>query len=371
MVGCRCSYKNCTNTTKTTENLHFFHYPVKYRERCIQWIENACKPSFYELEEDQLRNKIVCELHFETKWFLNSQRKRLLPGAVPTIDVEDKDSGVSISSMETEAPIYLPSNQYNDVKVVPANDDGTVFILDTDNMFTVSPKIESYIIKNGVLVPTNIQNSPTKLPKTFSNRSKPMGNYSISSETDLGNVNTPSGLPGTSKQVDKQKNEVKEDVIESNDASQQTENPCNVDLLFYDSNDSHRFEIASDNEEKKPNTATVKQTQVPQKTLVTKSYLKKIKQHSREIASIKRMLMKQRIYDTKPNMKTILNILEEQVPPTLLTVVSLLLGEKNELSDDDVEFFTTIHRSSPEVYQLLSEKYKWNLPSVDIVEPLE
>ncbi|XP_030762366.1 uncharacterized protein LOC115887163 [Sitophilus oryzae] len=341
MGGCRCSYKNCTNTTKTTENIHFFHYPVKHRDRCIVWIENACKKEFYNLEEDQLRNKVVCEQHFDPRWFPNPQRKRLLQNAVPTLDGDAIESLPKIAKTEPDnVPFFPSSNQYKDIKVVPANDDGTVFVLDTENMFTVSPKIESYVIKNGVLVPTNSNNAPSKNVKNLSNQPKPVAN-----------INACPGIPGPSKPP-----LVKQEIPETCEPTTM-EQEDDVSLLIYDDN----INESSDLEEKKTAGASLK-------NLVSRNYLRKIKQHSRDIASIKRMLKQKRIAEEKPSRKSIIDALRSDIPPSLLTVISLILGEKNELNDEDVEFFTTIHRSSSDVYQLLSDKYKWNLPSVDIVE---
>ncbi|KAL1493430.1 hypothetical protein ABEB36_011487 [Hypothenemus hampei] len=375
MVGCRCSYKNCTNTTKSADNIHFFHYPVKHKERCEVWIQNACKPGFYDLEKEQLRNKIVCEKHFEEKWFLNSQKKRLLQGAIPTLDGVYEDT-ISTSIIDRDAPVYLPSNQYHDVKVVPANEDGTVFVLDTENMFTISPKIESYIIKNGVLVPTNsnsmIRSTPGRFIKQstsnrFTKPSTSTAGYVMGAETEIANINTP---PGPSNPFNKNK-------LFEHDCF-----PKNENIELEVSNEQHLENTESDlitqiearpqlklDEEKIVNTLSSKQVQT--KPHVTKSYLRQIKKHSRDIASIKRMLKQKRIIQKqKPDMKAILLELQQHLPPSLHTIISLIVGEKNELSEEDVDFFTTIYKGSSQIYQTLSEKYKWNLPSVDIASEM-
>lgn len=385
MGGCRCSYKNCTNTTKSTDNLHFFHYPVKHRERCVLWIEHACKPSFYDLEEEQLRNKVVCEMHFESKWFQNSQKKRLIQGAIPTLDGECNDVKRSISPLDGDAPMYLPSNQYNDVKVLPANDDGTVFILDTENMFTRSPKIESYIIKNGVLVPTNhLPGKPAKqsnINRLIKTSTSIDGSYFSGTETEIANINTPPG-PGPSKTLHKgseynSSSVIKKESPEIFTTQKTTERESNEFLIYDQGATSQTFQMVHEEEEQKSNPTPVTRSahsqqssfQGSSKAVVSKNYLRQIKKHSRDIASIKRMLkQKKNVEQHKPDIKTILNELQHHIPASLLTVLSLLLGEKNDLSEDDIDFFTTIHRASPEVYQLLSEKYKWNLPSVDIVD---
>lgn len=145
MGGCRCTYKNCQNTTKTTENIHFFHYPVKHKERCKIWIENAEKPHFCDLEEEQLRNKVICEMHFEDRYFPNEQKKRLLQAAIPTLDGGCENSKKS------------------DLKVLPLNEDGTEFVLDSDSMFNriaaVPHKVETFIYKDGAILPVDSDKS--------------------------------------------------------------------------------------------------------------------------------------------------------------------------------------------------------------------
>ncbi|ENN81092.1 uncharacterized protein LOC109532906 [Dendroctonus ponderosae] len=370
MGGCRCSYKNCTNTTKSAE-INFFQYPVKHRSRCVNWIENSEKPAFYDLEEDQLRNKVICESHFEEKWFLNSQRKRLLHGAIPTLDGNSNHVRDTASPNSRDAPVYLPSNsnQYSDVKVVPTNNDGTVFVLDTENMFTISPKIESYIIKNGVLVPTN-SNSAVKnttgrfIRQSTSNRfTKPStstAGYVMGAETEIANINTP---PGPSKTLLKE-NSHQSNFLKSEVGEAETENGD----FFSHEEPSEKKIVSEDVKHKAKQGHTISNNHGHSKSAVTKNYLRQIKKHSRDIATIKRMLKQKRIaQQAKPSIKNILAELQQHVPSSLFTIISLILGEKNDLNGEDIEFFTTLHRASPEVYQMLSDKYKWNLPSIELV----
>lgn len=326
MGGCRCSYKNCTNTTKSAD-INFFQYPVKHRSRCVNWIENSEKPAFYDLEEDQLRNKVICEMHFEDKWFLNSQRKRLLHGAIPTLDGNSNHVREG-SPSSRDTPVYLPSNQYNDVKVVPTNNDGTVFVLDTENMFTISPKIESYIIKNGVLVPTN-SNSTVKnttgrfIRQSTSNRfTKPStstAGYVMGAETEIANINTP---PGPSKTLLKEKSH-HTNYLNSETAEPETENG---DFFSHEEEPAER---KVDSEEvKHKSKQTNSNNHGHSKSVVTKSYLRQIKKHSRDIATIKRMLKQKRIsQQAKPSIKSILAELQQHVPTSLFTIVSLILGK--------------------------------------------
>ncbi|KAJ8930903.1 hypothetical protein NQ314_016324 [Rhamnusium bicolor] len=385
MGGCRCSYKNCKNTTKTTENVHFFHYPVKHKERCKIWIEYANKPQFCDLEEDQLRNKVICEYHFEDRWFPNSQKKRLLQGAVPTLDADCGDDPKTL-----EAPLYL-SSQLQDVQVLPANADGTIFVLDTDTMFSRSQKVESYIYKNGVIV-------PAKQAKQTLTASKPSTSTSNNTVYCSYRDDVYEPTPNSSRvYIEEQTNDMEDkpeykviikketpeysETITSKSVSQQNaaerieqeveEEHCEIP------EQEQIYEMLNSNSaQRRPVPRPVNIKNIVSKSVIEKSvgrnYLRKIKQHSRDIASIKRMLKQKALAENKPDLNTILNSLQEHLPPTFFTILNLNLNNKCDLTDDDVDFFTTIHKTSPEVYQLFIDKYKWNLPCVDIVEtPME
>ncbi|XP_060537194.1 uncharacterized protein LOC132708696 [Cylas formicarius] len=377
MGGCRCSYKNCKNTTKTTDNMHFFHYPVKQKERCIKWIENACKPKFFELEEEQLRNKVVCEVHFENKWFPNLQRKRLIQGAIPTLDGDSEDDHPE----NADVPVFIAapnpySSQYSDVHVLPANDDGTVFVLDTENMYSRVQKVESYIIKNGILVPSNsnptVKPSIPVVPKSISTTKASTSNtvsniFYSSAEMEVEHLPQSKPTSDVSPKVDSL---IKHEVVETPEASyglrSQKKVILNIDAGVNQEKQQNCNIIPLHNGTEKRRNSSHHRC-LPQKPVFGRSYLRQIKQHSRDIAYIKRML-RSRANEQKPDSNVILKTLEGKIPPTLHTMLSLVLGEKNNLTEDDIEFFTTLHRVSPDMYQLLAGKYKWNLPRVDVDE---
>ncbi|CAH1153364.1 unnamed protein product [Phaedon cochleariae] len=368
MGGCKCTYKNCENTTKTTENVHFFHYPVKNKERCKAWIVNASKPQFCDLEEEQLRNKVICELHFENKWFPNSQKKRLLQGAIPTVDAGCTDEE------ETEPPMYV-SPELQDIQILPANSDGTLFILDTESMFCRSSnKVESYVYKNGMIVPSN--QAPKHEFKQITSRARPstsqFSNNVSDSYTLFSNSIKHEEMIDTSSIKTEQP-----DYLENQNRFQTQRNGLqsvqeNMDLEFEQNDEIHSSEISCRKNLQSPGmikSLPIKNA-VPNPAL-GRNYLRKIQQHSRDIASIKKMLRQKVSTETKPNTNIILNSMKEQLPPTFFTLLNLNLNNKCELTDEDVDFFTTIHKTSPEVYQLLIDKYRWNLPGVDIVEAVE
>lgn len=90
--------------------------------------------------------------------------------------------------------------------------------------------------------------------------------------------------------------------------------------------------------------------------------MRKIQQHSREIANIKRML-KRNLVNTKPEKPKIIEF-KDDLPSTLYTIVNLCLGTQVDLSDNDIEFFNDLYLASPEMYKLLVEKYNWSLPRI-------
>lgn len=361
MGGCRCSYKNCQNTTKTTENVHFFHYPVKHTERCKLWIEKANKPQFLDLEEDQLRNKVICEYHFEDKWFPNSQKKRLLLGAVPTLDV-------GCEKEQLQPDMYV-STGMQDIQLLPASSDGSLFILDTDSIFSRSNKIDSFVYKNGMIIPSQIQ--PVQSVKREEKPKIPVSKASTS--------RTASSKPQQycnnkleRSESPEMKVQIKKESIEYDPQLKRMSHKSVLEDIEINSEEDNLS-----NSSVKKITPLQKLTSVKtpginkaasEKANLAKNYLRKIKQHSRDIACIKKMLRQKSMTDNKPDTNTILNCLKEQLPPTFFTVLSLTLSNKFDLTEADIDFFTTIHKMSPAVYQLLVDKYKWSLPSVDIVE---
>ncbi|CAG9855232.1 unnamed protein product [Phyllotreta striolata] len=364
MGGCRCSYKNCPNTTTTTENIHFFHYPVKHKERCRIWIENANKLHFCDIEEEQLRNKSICEVHFEDKWFLNSQRKRLLQGAIPTLD------GDCIEEKPTESDMFV-FNGLQEVQILPASSDGSLFILDTDSNRPHS--VESFIYKNGVIVPSDGSVKEDVMKSKLSNPQPSTSGINIFSENSSFNVSNSTRFQNSTNIQKEPKTIIKAD-FDNGDTDVKYENDTEND----NAPSENIIYVESDNlsKRKSPRIANAKGASPPSKGTIDKphlgtNYLKKIKQHSRDIACIKKMLRQKVRAQNKPDTDTILATLKKELPATLFSVVNLNLNEKYELTQEDEEFFTDIHKTSPQLYQLLVDKYKWNLPCIDTTVELE
>lgn len=330
MGGCRCSYRNCANTTKTRDNLHFFHYPVKQKERCRQWIENAKKPQFYDLDEDQLRNKVVCETHFEICYFPNEQKKRLLQGAIPTLNGDCK----------TKPPPNGEALKIQDVQVLPANADGTIFILETQNNY-ISEKVESYIYtNNGMMVPLNKSNNEGNLDNAL-NSSLYTGNDAEEMET--------SSLKSMAHDVKDFDTFVHE-----------------ADTVLQDDEPRHKVMKPLRFIERKKSLDESRNVEDLFVKTINMKYIKQIKQHSKDIALLKRILKSKQRQSRRPSNTGIINILRKQLPPSLLNVVKLNILNSTELTAEDAEFFSTIYSTSPQVYHLLAQKYQWQLPPAKV-----
>lgn len=347
MGGCRCSYKNCKSATKTTENIHFFHYPVKHTERCRKWIENAAKPSFFNLAEDQLRNKVVCELHFENRCFTNIQRKRLLHDAVPTLDVGCED--------EKPPAEQYKSRQYDNVQVLPTNEDRTIFTVDTDSMQNLpeSEEIESYIYRNGTLVPLLKSEGPDDNQEVL---------YTIDdSDMNVG-INTTQANGN--------------EVYFTGVSSEEQESTGNFHIVYNDFTPTNKQESIKTAKAANGGSGSGKTHQYKTNILEfnrhelkqtkTKKFLQQMKQHSREIASIKRLI--RHSLAQKSNKRTskisALNFLRNQLPPTLFSIVNYAIDSESAttLSGDEVDFFKSLYTTSPAVFEILKDKYCWKLP---------
>ncbi|CAH1989746.1 unnamed protein product [Acanthoscelides obtectus] len=386
MGGCRCSYKNCANSTKNTENITFFHYPVKQKQRCKIWIENACKPEFFNLEEEQLRNKVICQNHFMDKWFPNPQKKRLLQGAVPTLDVNSINEQVYIpetteyvdETIESENEILQRSYRNDNINLVPVSDDNSVFILDTNPLLDHRNKVESYTYRNGDLVKsqTVVRQTYRRQPGLLS--TAPLTGSSMKRQAEpitLNQVVSPASGVFGHLPMDQTAMSQQECVLIKQESCE-TENQDQEEHLEYQQMEEYQEDEMKPIIRQSQKQAGLKSLPVPSVESPSppskrqrdseKDYLRQLKQHSKDIAEIKRMLKQQE--PNKMDVTTAVNFLRERLPPTFFTVLCLNMDCKSELADDDIEFFTTLHKTSPEMYQILMEKYKWNLPSVNIVE---
>lgn len=85
MGGCRCTFRDCENSTQNNPSMHFFHFPFRDVPRCEKWATYSNNIAFLQLPISQLRNKVVCETHFKEPCFMNIKHERLTKFAFPTL----------------------------------------------------------------------------------------------------------------------------------------------------------------------------------------------------------------------------------------------------------------------------------------------
>ncbi|KAK9883127.1 hypothetical protein WA026_001322 [Henosepilachna vigintioctopunctata] len=360
MGGCRCSYKNCSNTTKTTSKIHFFHYPVKQRERCKTWIQRAEKPHFFDLDEYQLRNKVICEVHFQDDCFLNSQKKRLYPNAIPSLegdaycDIEEK-SPVPLLELNTpkergyQDRFKQFANKIDDIKILPASDDGTSFILDTYPTYKNFKYVKSYVLSNDVLLPIDEKRNSNSLVKTERIEEVEEDYNSFILNDD--------GCTTISQKVKPPKNLPEQQLL-----TIKYEKPALKNSSF----DSGTHSMKSRNETNSNNITEEKLEQMICKTVETK-YLHKLEQHTKDLNQIKKSLRISKNVK-RLNRSSVLRFLKLRLPPSLFTLVNLSLDDDYNLTEEDETFFKNLHESSPVAYQFLMEDCTWRMPIIELHE---
>lgn len=123
MGGSRCSFQNCPNSSYNSPNTHFFHYPIKDKERCAEWVRRANNISILNLPLLKLKNKVVCDKHFDIKSFMNYKREKLLFNAIP----ECGENFVEINAKLDTSPIK--STCTSDFTLLEPGADDTKFIV--------------------------------------------------------------------------------------------------------------------------------------------------------------------------------------------------------------------------------------------------
>lgn len=80
-----CVYWNCSSLKKSSSGISFFGFPVKDNARSKKWLLNCGNIELFNLESEELRNRVICEKHFSSNniTVLPSGRKLLTRNAVP------------------------------------------------------------------------------------------------------------------------------------------------------------------------------------------------------------------------------------------------------------------------------------------------
>lgn len=102
--GYRCSFKGCQSATSERRGIKetLFRFP-KDIERSKLWVSACGREELLSKTAIQLYNSYrVCKLHFGNNMFLNYEKTRLQPHAVPSYIVRNNDEEASSSSSNVE-----------------------------------------------------------------------------------------------------------------------------------------------------------------------------------------------------------------------------------------------------------------------------
>lgn len=317
---------------------------MKQKERCKAWINKACKPSFFDLDEYQLRNKVVCEVHFADNCFLNAEKKRLLAQAIPTLDGDflyDEPAPTFIHSNIDKVKPSMNSPKMEDIQVLPANEDGTVFVLDTYPSYKVNKEVKSYILNDDALFPIEKKDHGVS-------RIKQEPEFQDQEEYILGDNNEFSVIQNSSTPMRKipapllKQGKPNYEILNTNDSALRVPSPTKT-------------------------MSTEALESLICKTVETK-YLHKLKQHTKDLNQIKKVLKMSRQKKNCLNNSSVLRYLKLRLPASLHTLISLSLNDEYELNEEDENFFKNLHDSSSKTYQFLSDDCGWRMPIIEIHE---
>lgn len=114
-----CAYKNCGNTSATT-TLTFFSFPLKDANKCENWAKlSGC-------EGLNLKNKYLCEKHFNTIYISKTPRRTvLLPNAMPYSWTKSSKKDEHIEDVD---PFQLVDNNivYGDEEIIYNNGENAI-----------------------------------------------------------------------------------------------------------------------------------------------------------------------------------------------------------------------------------------------------
>lgn len=84
IISNTCAYVNCRNDRRHTPGLSFYRFPLKDKDRCIQWLVNSGNVKI-KLGDEHLKNGVICERHFALHSFKDpaATKKSLNYNAIP------------------------------------------------------------------------------------------------------------------------------------------------------------------------------------------------------------------------------------------------------------------------------------------------
>lgn len=405
MGGCRCVYRNCQSSTNTVHGLHYFHFPIRDQKRCDEWIKNSRKQSFYSMPREKLRNKVICSLHFEDKYFTNEKHDRLIHNAVPTLGCEDAPDEEVLENTDTSR------KKEENITLIPTSEDNTKFILSDEGFSGMS-----YTIYDDNVVPTSTlpqyQQTDQKIYAVL--------RKSANANTQIQKViKRPKFMTSVVKIQPATKNIKQEAAAEKNITSYSLStdgNDVKVELSQTQKDDFDQLIESKENEvpllnndvtlQKKGENEfsisvlpdiqqnVVDTTEIQNEVIITKNkpdkrefavtpekeYIRQIRSNSKQIVELKRLINKQnRLHKfllqkkqlckfrkkEKFNKFKIINGLKKFLKPSLLAILKLelLANEDIVMTDEEEKFILQLYTEDPDCYNVLRKKYKWNLPT--------
>lgn len=352
---------------------HFFHFPIKNRERCIQWCVYSNNMDFLSLPDEKLKNKVVCDFHFQQNFFMNFKREKLnKTNAVPTIYVTDEGEidlleqpmdWVEVNQAQAEIPEVagqknIDMDEYPDtiefeVSELPPpvkkakTDLKPVKILNIEHIEVPKVKI--------------VQSTPK--PKTFPSVPRP----SSVTKTTVKTISPPKGYSirrvSPPQRVEQVANVIKYDTEEL------TELP---EMMIYETDEQHVEMVASNETNNEIKTilqqcmkdnAEIKELLISQQ----KSTANRDSQSSSSSVTQQDVTINQ----SHLNKVQLFNGIKRYLSPAMVALLRMDLftsSAPRDFKPDEKVICTEILQFGPEVYNFLLDEWRLRLPSRDKVE---
>lgn len=347
---------------------HFFHFPVKDRQRCIKWCIYSNNMSFLSLPDEKLKNKVICDFHFPESHFMNYKREKLNKTNAVPIHYINKTKDVI--DLETSPTSWVESNHSQSLD-------------DQDDKIPLS-KID-IDDKEVTIEVQNYDSPPAKKPKIQIQSVQKMHPVKIlNSNYEL----TPKTLPTQSSSSSAVKSVMKSG--SQNFTIRKFSSPQKVRAKVEESQDSivqiHTLDM-SDEKDLYQNMVLIE----PETTEIKEDPLNEIKplleQSLRDSADIKQLL-KQKLnsqIETTPsksnetpssiskshlNKTQLFNGIKRYLSPSLTALLSMELfgAPSREYTSDEKIICTEILQLGDETYNFFAEEWRIRLPAIDKVK---
>lgn len=75
---------NCLNNNRLNKNVGFFKFPIADVKRAEEWQKRCGNINIALMDVSDLKNRMLCEVHFSHKYLRKNRRRKLLTNtAVP------------------------------------------------------------------------------------------------------------------------------------------------------------------------------------------------------------------------------------------------------------------------------------------------